>query len=358
MRTCFSLILALSLLACSRAPSDGLLQTALPDPSSDADAGVPPPADAPPAPAGPGGVGGDAPSAPPPDETCAVETFESTLTRVPADVIWVVDDSGSMSDEQARIRENIASFAERITSAGADAHVTIVTEDDLAQGTALAGSPAYLFVDADVGSHDSLEVLLEEFDAYAPTLRADAETHFVVVSDDESDLAAARFQREMEALLGKPFTFHAIASENVGGDACDCGQLFCGAAAPGDEYYALADQTGGAQVSICTLDWGAVFDRLVAAVLSGAPLPCTFPLPTPPGGEQLDPGRVRFDYELDGAVSEVPKLGGSECGVLTAWRYDNEAAPSQIELCPSACDSLSAQGKVRIALGCSPVVVE
>jgi hypothetical protein len=297
-----------------------------------------------------------------PPQACALLEAQSTLTRVPVDIVWVVDDSGSMGDEQARVRENIANFAERISGDGIDVRVVFVTEEDLAQGTTLEGKDSYLFVEADVGSHNSLEALLEAFPAYQPHLRAEAQTHFVALTDDESDLPAASFAADMQLRLGHGFTFHAIASENVAGEACSCagGGLFgCGAAAPGDEYYALAASTGGEQVSICTIDWGAVFDRLAAAVLSGSSLPCSFALPAAPAGEALDPARVKFDFvAAEGDITEIPKLAGSDCGILVAWHFDSASAPTTIELCPKACESLSAGGSVRIALGCAPTVVE
>jgi hypothetical protein len=306
----------------------------------------------------------DTPGAPPddlPPQECAVLEAEDTLSRVPVDIVWVVDDSGSMGDEQARVRENIANFADQIGSDSIDVRVVFVTEEDLALGTTLEGKDSYLFVEADVGSNDSLEVLLEDFPAYQGHLRAEAQTHFVALTDDESDLAAEAFRTAMETRLGHGFVFHAIASENVGGEACTCPGgpiLGCGAAAPGDQYYALAASTGGEQVSICTVDWGAVFDRLAKAVVSGAPLPCSFALPAAPNGEQLDAERVKFDYvPAAGSATEIPRLGAVDCGILVAWRYDDDAAPTTIELCPRACESLSAGGRVRIALGCAPTVV-
>ncbi len=308
---------------------------------------VPPQTETPP-PASTGGT---------PTEACAVVDAASTLERSPVDIVWVVDDSGSMSDEQARIRENIARFATQIKGAGIDVHVVIVTESDLALNTALASDPNYLFVRANVGSHDSLEVLRDEFAKYRSLLRPTALTHFIAVTDDESDLPGQTFRTEMEALLGHTFTFHAIASESVNGRACRCtGAILCGAASPGDEYYALAAATSGEQVSICTLDWGAVFDRLIAAVVKGSPLPCTFSLPAAPAGSTLDPNKVKFTFDGAQGSSEIPRLGAPECGKLVAWQY-GKGATSELVLCPSACEAISGGRAAHITLGCDPTVV-
>lgn len=302
------------------------------------------------------GVGDPAPVAPDDDAACAVLEAASTLERVPVDIVWVVDDSGSMRDEQDRIRENIARFATQVKEAGIDVRVVIVTENDLAEATALAGDASYRFVRADVGSNDSLEVLLAEYPSYSTHLRPAALTHFVAVTDDESDLAGVDFRAQMETLLSHGFTFHAIASESVNGRACRCPDLSCGAAAPGDEYYTLAAATSGEQVSICTLDWGAVFDRLIAAVVKGSPLPCSFALPAAPPGETFDPDKVKFELQNAQGVTEIPRLGGTECGSLVAWHYGTAAEP-QVVLCPLACKAIEGGGTVLISLGCNPNVV-
>ncbi len=349
------LCLGLGLFGCSRnelGNNDPTLAAASPTADAglaDAQAGDPPPAPNPsnPAPGDPGAASGD-------DAACAVLDAASTLERLPVDIIWVVDDSGSMRDEQERIRENIARFATQVKEAGIDVHVVIVTERDLALNTALAGDPIYRFVQADVGSNNSLEVLLEKFPNYSAQLRPEALAHFVAVTDDESDLAGAAFRTQMETLLGHGFTFHAIASENLNGRACRCPDLTCSAASPGDEYFALADATAGEKVSICTSDFGAVFDRLIAAVVKGSPLPCSFQLPSPPAGATFDPDKVKFEFEGAQGISEIPRLGNADCGPLVAWQY---GAAQELVLCPAACQTLGAGGTVHISLGCSPTVV-
>ena len=41
----------------------------------------------------------------------------------PVDIVWIIDGSGSMVDEQAAVKQNIASFAAAIGRAGIDHHV-------------------------------------------------------------------------------------------------------------------------------------------------------------------------------------------------------------------------------------------
>jgi hypothetical protein len=51
---------------------------------------------------------------------------------------------------------------------------------------------------------------------------------------------------------------------------------------------------------------------------------------------------VPFDYD-------------PSCAANNGWHYDNEAAPTSIELCPAVCDAIKVQqddGALNVALGC------
>jgi hypothetical protein len=327
-------------------------------------------------------------------EGCATLRADGDIERAPVDIVWVVDASGSMVDEQQRIQENLEAFASAFAGAGVNAHVVMLTEADIGSCTALAGTPEYLFVEADVDSSNSLEVLLDQFDDYRGHLRADAVTHFIVVTDDESDVEADSFRSQMEQNLGHGFILHAIASEDTGmisggggfggggfggfGGACTpaacednitgaCGGNipgfggfggfgggFCGATRPGRIYYDLADQTGGEKISICADDWGEVFARLQSAVIATSALPCSFEVPDAPQGETLDLDLVRIDFTPSGDTPrQFPRASRVDsCGNNEAWHYDDPTAPSQIVLCPSACEAVQRGGSIEIVLAC------
>ncbi|HET8936532.1 MAG TPA: vWA domain-containing protein [Polyangiales bacterium] len=284
---------------------------------------------------------------------------EATLAAV--DIVWVIDGSGSMSDEQAAIKKNIASFAEAIGGAGIDHHVVMVAEDDVASGTSL-GSDAmhYKHVSTNVGSHDALAKLIESYPQYASFLRPGATLHFVIVTDDESRMKAADFQMQMKQLASKNFVAHAIVSESVSGRACTgaCGiALLCGAATPGLEYLALSEATGGQKSSICVSDWSTVFEPLKTAVIESAPLPCDYELPAPPAGSSLDPLRVNVGILSGGTSSKtLPRAKNAEaCDSAEAWFYDDPSSPKLIHMCPAACSSISTGGSIEITLGCETI---
>jgi hypothetical protein len=312
--------------------------------------------------AGRGGAGGSPASA-----ECGTITESAQVERGPVDIVWVIDGSASMLDEILAVQENITQFANMISGAGIDHRVVMLAMADVAAGTPLGMDAAhYLFVPALVDSHNALQLLLDLHPQYASFLRADAPLHFVVVSDDESALPADAFRTQMEMRAGKPFKFHAIASEaDPNGLPCvgACGiPIACGAFAPGAQYYALADATGGQKISICTADWSMVFGPLQDAVIASAPLPCDYAIPPPPAGESLDPDKVNLEYEAPGAQAQVFPRAPSEgqCAQNLAWFYDDPDAPAQIRMCPAACTALGVGGTVQIKLGCEtvPLVVE
>ena len=277
------------------------------------------------------------------------------------DIVWIVDSSPSMVDEIAAIQANLTKFAEFIGKAGVDHHVLMLAPLDVAAQTPLSMDAAhYKFVPALVDSHNALQLLLDLHTEYASFLRPDAALHFVVVSDDESFVPADTFKSQMEARAGKKFQFHAIASESVNGLACvgSCGlPILCGGAAPGLQYYALADATGGQKISICISDWSMVFGSLQAAVIASAPLPCDYTLPAAPRGETLDPNKVNLKFRAPSASDQtLPRAATQQaCERQLAWYYDDPAVPKQIRMCPAACEAISGGGSVRISLGCATV---
>jgi hypothetical protein len=313
-----------------------------------------------------GGAGTGAAGTGPVGEECAAITESAEVERGPVDIVWIIDGSGSMLDEIIAVQDNITNFANMISNAGIDHHVIMLATDNVAGMTPLGMDAAhYLYVPALVDSHNALQLLLDQYSQYSSFLRPEAPLHFVLVSDDESALDAASFQMQMEAAAGKKFTFHAIASEaDANGLPCvgACGlPLICGGFAPGVQYYALADATGGQKISICIADWSMVFGPLQEAVIASAPLPCDYAIPPPPDNETLDPDKVNLEYLAPGAAqSQVfPRAAGeSACAQSLAWFYDDPAAPTQIRMCPAACSAIGGGGTVQIKLGCETVLVE
>lgn len=320
----------------------------------------------------------------------------SSVTAPPSegkvDIVWVVDASGSMLDEQMKIGANITSFADAITGANLDVHIVMLTTTaaipvicplfppDPATGTALEGDVRYRFVMSAVDSHNALDILVGSYGQYSSFLRPDAVTHFIVVSDDESRYAglatvqerADRFAGDMQAKLGKPFIMHTISSggptpcldamcmPDVNTGLCVFAMLGCGASNVGETYWELAARTQGLTASICEHDWSAIFSPLTDAVIASA-LPCNYPIPPPPPGETLAPDKVNVGWLAPGAADEE-LFGRAEgldaCADSLGWYYDNPGSPTEVLLCPATCDRVSAGGTLNVAFGCNTVLLD
>lgn len=311
---------------------------------------------------------------PPIDECARDVTMAETRSR-PVDIIWIIDNSGSMSEEAMIVQDNINAFAASIGASGIDYHVVVMTRAGFVNVPPPLGTDAmrFRFADVDVQSSDGLTDLVANFSAYSDFLRPEAVTHFIAVTDDESSMGWMDFrsQMEMTSLLGHAFTFHAIASPPgsthcppppfpcfIEDDGCD-GPGDQDAADNGDEYWGISMATGGTQHSICTTDWSSLFSSLTSAIAVPMPLPCRYALPPPPDGMTLDRMRVNVSYTPSGSTSEIiiPYVGSYPACDPTrgGWYYEGD----DVVMCPATCTTISsdASGRIDIVLGCETVLI-
>lgn len=86
-------------------------------------------------------------------------------------------------------------------------------------------------------------------------------------------------------------------------------------------------------------------------------LPCEFTIPAPSTG-RIDPGQVNVDFTDAAGKKTFPNVkGATACAAGEAtWYYDTEVAPTQVIMCPTACDMLKAgNAKIDIVFGCKTV---
>ncbi|MCP4499411.1 MAG: hypothetical protein GY822_05525 [Deltaproteobacteria bacterium] len=287
----------------------------------------------------------------PPTETCGDINFSATLTSVPSDIIWVVDQSGSMDQETAYVQEQINAFANSIYSSGVDYHVVMIADPEAGNHPICVPSPLsdgncgnstrFRVVEEKVGSKDGPELALSEYGHYSDFLRPEAMKHFIFVTDDKSDLSAADFLSGLDDLqpsgMFSELRIHGIyAYGTPGGDGCD-GDFGTGAN-EGLQYTELVAQTGGERGVICTGDWSTVLDAISQAVVAGAGIPCSLT----PAEEPPDPSRVYVS--VNGTYLERDTSNG--------FTYD--AASNTVELTPEACAAVQGnqQATVDITYGC------
>lgn len=219
--------------------------------------------------------------------------YEQTFTQElqdQVDIMWIVDNSGSMSDDLVTVGNNFEAFIQVFIDYDLDFHMGVITTDmdNPAQSGRLVGpyittatpDPVGTFVDqidlgaTGSGSEQGFEALQAALTSpiidneNAGFMRPDAAVAAIVVTDEgNSSLQTAdQFVTWFEAL--KPHrdltTFSAI-----------CEQLFidCG------NYASAADMTGGITGDIAASDYSTVLDQIA---LTTAGMTVSFDLDHPP----------------------------------------------------------------------------
>jgi len=188
------------------------------------------------------------------------------------------------------------------------------------------------------------EATLAQLGAAAQT-NPSARHVFVLVSDgypqgcdDEED----DIQRSVDAVAASRdeiLTF-VIGVQNPPGGPDAVTNLHAIAEAGGSET-AFIVETDSAEAS------AAAFKAAIEDI-RGRVASCTLALPQDQGGAALDPTKVNVSYD------DLPLGYDPSCGAAESWRFDDEAEPTSIELCPGTCDVVrqgAAEGLV-LEFGC------
>lgn len=313
-------------------------------------------------------LGGDteSPDGLPGDDECVSYSEDAENTLQPADIIFVVDNSGSMGDEANAVQANLNSFSQQIIASGIDVRVVLISsypgdghgicvDPPLGIGGCPGADnnpPLFTHIERKVGSNNALEVLLAQHPGWAGVMRADAAKHVVIVTDDESELDAVSFDNQFKALDPSYVTYklHGIVSMHDCEDAADVGQV----------YITLGQLTGGLIADLCDQNFQPVFDLLATEVIGGSVLSCEWTIPEPPEGETLNPDQVNVEFDDGQGMAET--IGrvddASQCaGVADGWYYDDPAAPTLIIACPQTCERMqdAMMASISIQLGCATV---
>jgi hypothetical protein len=266
------------------------------------------------------------------------------------DVLFVVDNSGSMMDEQQNLGQNFSAFLTHAAAAGVDYHISVTTTGlerssggwAVCPGGAEGGENGRFFpVDGSspriitpvtpsaeavfarntqVGvchwNEQGLEAMFRALseplvfnqddprtplanDGNANFLRQDAKLAVIVVTDEEdfSPQPVSFYETFLRGLKGgdaSKVIFSAIAGPR---DLNTCSK----ASSSGNRYIQLAEATGGVVESICTPNWAGSLEKLSESAFG---LNRTFSLSEKPS----DPSRI------------VVKVDGVQ--VTSGWTYD------------------------------------
>ncbi len=249
-------------------------------------------------------------------------TLEERFTQVPLpklDVLWVIDNTPSMADEQLALSSALTSFTAGLQDAGVAWQVGVVKTDILdddagvLQGVPWVITPAQ--EDLDIALAAAAAVGLDgqppEAGLGAAWLalteplasglnrgfrRDDAALHIVVMSDGDDASEAILGGRPDEAFLlfleeeavrtGQSASLSAVVGDAPNGCIGDLGS-----AQPGLVYLSVAQQSGGVVQSICEPDFSAITTELGTDTI---PWSDRFPLTEVPVTDSI---RVAVDGE-------------------------------------------------------------
>ena len=336
-----------------------------------------------------------------PDKACSSVEQTADVQAKPVDIIVVIDNSGSMTQEIESVERNInENFSNIIRASGLDYRVIMIAAHRGPGGgrtrtcitAPLSGvdcatmpqrpglTEQFKQYSVSVGSTNSLQLLLATYDrpdelGLAPNgwgawLRKDAFKVFVEITDDRSRLSAAEFDAQLLALEGGPFgtpglrryIFHSIIGvrENTPptkawgpGDLIPEGR--CSSArndAP--QYQILSKLTGGLRFPVCaTESYDAIFQAVSQGVIEQARINCDFSLPKLPEMTSVDPMRALLEFRPTATAPPQtisPVAEAAACAGGDGFFF----GPKGVTLCPKTCTAAlaSENGTLNFVAAC------
>ncbi len=216
------------------------------------------------------------------------------------DILFVIDNSCSMAEEQTNLANNFASFAAVLAGADYDYQVGVITTDNPAfRGDIITPDTPDLedeFVaQALAGTSGSGDERPSEM-AYNATqaggdagpgsdfLRDDSKLSIIVVTD-EPDSSTQTWDVYMNHFWSLKSDTDLVVVNAIAGDW----PSGCATASPSDKFYYMSVATGGLYLSVCATDWASHLESIAEA--SRVDL-SSFELSQPPVPESIE---VRID---------------------------------------------------------------
>ena len=234
------------------------------------------------------------------DRTQKDNWFQAPNNEV--DILWVVDDSCSMEEEQATLAAGFNSFVSQMESSGTDFHIGVIStsfEYDNPDRGRLIGDPPFLTLDDDyeqgfidratglgIGGSDKEKGLEAATYALSPAMtfgggndgfvRPSAQMLVVFVSDEEDcsdrgalgDQPAEECYKQDEKLVPVTDFIQEFRDLKPSKDMIQVGAIVgvqnaaCDDAFPGSRYIQTAKNTGGLVEDICLNDWSDTLTEL------------------------------------------------------------------------------------------------
>ena len=236
------------------------------------------------------------------------------------DVLWVVDNSGSMNQFQTNLSTNISSFMTAFAQTGADYHMSVITTDRWYVNTILTPSTPnveqelsnLIMVGVSGAGHEKgIEMSyrsLSSSSAAGPgsAFWRDSATLVVIYVSDEQDWSNPGWSHYISFFDGlKPlgqFVPYGVISDVPGGCQYTTFNGHVRNLQPGLGYWDLIDHYGGSWYSICATDWGVQLQDLAGEVT----------------------GRRMFALDEDDPIVETIEVTVNG-QVTTDWEYDENS---------------------------------
>jgi len=233
-----------------------------------------------------------------------------------SDILFVIDNSGSMSSNQTQLSNNFDTFINTLSVSGYDYQIAFITTDQstfegdiitpltpdpVAEAMSQIASISYHGSPYERGMDQSWNATMGAGDAAPGSafLRDDAKLVVIYISDEDdySTVTPSTMEGRLLSLKSDPtmVVAHAVAGDVPGGCTSN------GGAQAGTDYYNLVTAMGGTFLSICAEDWGTPMEELARESLAVN----TFYLSDNPIEDTIS-------AEIDGIIS-------------TDWTYDASA---------------------------------
>lgn len=335
------------------------------------------------------------------DVVCVEETYSADLRTRPVDVIFVLDNSGSMREEIESVERNInVHFTQIMEEAGLDYRVIMLSrhgegtsfDSDICVSEPLSGTSCepvpsapvntekFRHYDVEISSADSFQEVLSTYNradrhGFAPQgwsewLREDSFKVFIEISDDEPESPDAEsFDRQLLNLvpsrLGTPgnrnYVWHSVVGLYPKADAQapyfanePLQPLQCGTAEkPGLEYQKLSMVTGGLRYPVCEFEnYDAVFRAAAIRTIEDAEIDCSLRLPVAPEGNRVVLEQSALQLTDDAGNRRVVRRVNDAASCVADGFFVTERS---IELCPALCGVVEGldRGSLSVYSGCA-----
>lgn len=311
--------------------------------------------------------------------SCA--TAQAAAIKAPLDIIVVVDQSGSMSEELTSVKQDINQLSSILATTAIDYRLVMIgtvgtgtyevcVPPPLGGPGCASNGTIFRAVDEHIESNDALKLVIKTLTnptattEWASFLRPNALKVFIPVTDDDSKgsqgLTAAEFDAQLigTTLFGtdakRNYTFYPIIGAAAFPSEAKCGTSPVNT---GPTYIQLAKMTNGKWFPICGAAFASAFAEMGKTLAAG--LSCELSIPAPKEGDTLDPDRVNVKLTSpDGkTVTDVlqDKSAGCDAGA-NGWQYSADG--TKVLLCGDACEAVRADPntKIDIEFGCQTKV--